>query len=168
MNYRTCEDILKAVKPIAKDLGCVLMITNEIINVGDRNYVEATVILRELETGEELISKAQAREEEEKKGMDGSQITGSSSSYARKYALAGLFCIDNEKDSDVTSQKRKDEEIKSFPSRVKMLGCAMKYYPEGSEQLNSLLETLKVKKIEDATNAQLMKIWEKYGDSSKD
>ena len=168
-NYRTCEDILKAVKPIAKELGCVLTITNELINVGNRNYVEATVILRELETGEEIVSKAQAREEEEKKGMDGSQITGASSSYARKYALAGLFCIDNEKDSDVTNEKKKDEGPReAFPSRSKMLACAKKHYPKDSEQLASLLELWKVKDIEDATNTQLMAIWSRYGDSSKD
>lgn len=160
-NYRTCEDILKAIKPIIKDAGCVLMITNELINVGNRNYVEATVVLRELETGEELISKAQAREEEEKKGMDGSQITGASSSYARKYALAGLFCIDNEKDSDATNEQKKDEE--AYPSRAKMLECARKHYPDGSEQLKALLDTWKVSSLEYATNARLKDIWDKYG-----
>lgn len=165
-NYRTCENILKAVKPIAKDLGCVLLMTNELINVGDRIYVEATVTLRELETGEEIVSKAQAREEEEKKGMDGSQITGASSSYARKYALAGLFCIDNEKDSDVTN-KGDEEPKEAFPSRSKMISCAKKHYPKGSEQLDSLLELWKVKDIEDATNAQLMAIWSRYGDKSE-
>ena len=159
--YRSCEDILTKVKPIAKELGCVLMITNELINVGNRNYVEATVILKELETGEELISKAQAREEEEKKGMDGSQITGASSSYARKYALAGLFCIDNERDSDATNEQKKDEE--AYPSRAKMLECAKKHYPEGSESLKSLLNLWKVSSLDYATNARLKEIWDKYG-----
>lgn len=167
-NYRTCEDILKAVKPIVKEFGCVLTMTNEIINVGGRNYVEAAVILRDMETGEEIISKAQAREEETKKGMDGSQITGASSSYARKYALAGLFCIDNEKDSDATNEQRKDEELKSaYPSRDKMLEMAKKRYPEGSEQLNSLLDMWKVKSLDDATTTQLKVIWGKYGNSGK-
>lgn len=164
--YRSCEDILTKVKPLAKELGCVLTITNELINVGNKNYVEATVILRELETGEEIISKAQAREEDEKKGMDGSQITGASSSYARKYALAGLFCIDNERDSDATN-KGDEEPKEAFPSRAKMLACAKKHYPKDSEQLASLLELWKVKDIEDATNTQLMAIWSRYGDSSK-
>ena len=163
--YRSCEDILKNVKPIARELGCVLMITNELISVGNRNYVEATVILKELETGEELISKAQAREEETKKGMDGSQITGASSSYARKYALAGLFCIDNEKDSDATNKG--DDEPKGYPAREKMLECAKKHYPKDSEALKNLLDLWKVKTLEDATNAQLMAIWGKYGNSSK-
>lgn len=166
-NYRTCEDILTKAKPIVREFGCVLTMTNELIHVGDRNYVEATVILRELETGEEIVSKAQAREEETKKGMDGSQITGASSTYARKYALAGMFCIDNEKDSDATN-KGDEEPKEAFPSRSKMLACAKKHYPKGSDQLESLLELWKVKDIEDATNAQLMAIWSRYGDSSKD
>lgn len=160
--YRSCEDILTKVKPIAKELGCVLTITNELINVGNRNYVEATVILRELETGEEIISKAQAREEEDKKGMDGSQITGASSSYARKYALAGLFCIDNEKDSDATNKG--DEEP---PTREKMLECAKKHYPKDSDALKALCETWKIKDLDDATTQQLKMIWSKYGDTSK-
>lgn len=164
--YRSCEDILHKVKPLAKELNCVLTITNELINVGNRNYVEATVRLIDLEDMAEIVSKAQAREEEDKKGMDGSQITGASSSYARKYALAGMFCIDNERDSDATNNG--DEEQKeAFPSRAKMLACAKKHYPKDSEQLASLLELWKVKNIEDATNAQLMAIWSRYGDKSE-
>ena len=173
-NYRSCEDILTKVKPIAKELGCVLTITNELIHVGDRNYVEATVRLIDLDDATEIISKAQAREEETKKGMDGSQITGASSSYARKYALAGLFCIDNEKDSDATNKgdeepKKKQEydPMSAFPSRSKMIECVKKHYPEGTDQLKSVLELWKVNKVEDATNAQLMAIWSRYGDTSK-
>lgn len=164
-NYRSCEDILKAVKPIAKELGCVLTITNDLVNIGDRNYVEAIVRLVDLDDATEIVSRAHAREEETKKGMDGSQITGASSSYARKYALAGLFCIDNEKDSDATNEQRKDEA--AYPSRDKMLEMAKKRYPEGSEQLNSLLDMWKVKSLDDATTTQLKVIWGKYGNSSK-
>ncbi len=102
-NYRSCEDILKAVKPLCEKYGAMIYITNDLEAIGDRYYVTALVTFIDLETGEKIESKAHAREEEAKKGMDGSQITGSSSSYARKYALAGLFCIDNEKDSDATN-----------------------------------------------------------------
>lgn len=165
-NYRSCEDILTKVKPIAKELGCVLTISNELIHVGDRNYVEATVRLVDLDDSTEIISKAQAREEETKKGMDGSQITGASSSYARKYALAGLFCIDNERDSDATN-KGEEEPKSAFPSRAKMMECAKKHYPEGSDQLKSLLEMWQVKSLDDATNEKLMAIWSRYGDTSK-
>lgn len=103
-NYRSCEDILKKAKPLCAENGCVLYISNELECIGERNYVKAIVTLVDLETGEEVVSTAHAREEETKKGMDGSQITGASSSYARKYALAGLFGIDNEQDSDATNK----------------------------------------------------------------
>lgn len=102
--YRSCEDILKALKPLCDENGCLVYITNDLENIGGENYVKAIVSFVDLESGEQITSSAHAREEKEKKGMDGSQITGSSSSYARKYALAGLFCIDNEKDSDATNQ----------------------------------------------------------------
>ena len=107
-NYRSCEDILKTVKPLCEKNNCVLFITNNMVNIGERNYVEARVTLVDLENAEEITSIAHAREEAEKKGMDGSQITGAASSYARKYALAGLFCIDNEKDSDATNTHGKE------------------------------------------------------------
>ena len=161
--YRSCEDILKKVKPICKKLKCVLFITNDLINVGDENYVEATVKLIDLENGEELVSKAQAREEKTKKGMDGSQITGASSSYARKYALAGMFCIDNEKDSDATNKGDSDEKKAAFPSRDEMVECVKKHYPEGTDNYKKLLDLWKVNTVEDATNAQLQAIWSKYG-----
>ena len=98
-NYRSCEDILEAVKPIIKQSGCVLNICDDIICVGDRYYVKATATLTN-KAGESISATAYAREDESKKGMDGSQITGTASSYARKYALNGLFCIDDTKDAD--------------------------------------------------------------------
>lgn len=103
-NYRSCEDIVKALKPLCDKYKCVVYMTNDLVQVGDRIYIEATVTLADLESEASITTKAQAREEAEKTGMDGSQITGASSSYARKYALAGLFMIDNEKDSDATNK----------------------------------------------------------------
>lgn len=106
-NFRSCEDILEAVKPLLKAVKLSLIISDEIINVGARFYVKATVKLID-ENGKELIStSAVAREEENKKGMDASQITGSTSSYARKYALNGLFAIDDNKDADTTNTHNK-------------------------------------------------------------
>lgn len=100
-NYRSCEDILEAVKPLLKENGLTLRLTDELVNIGERYYIKATAILSD---GTETIENvAYAREEETKKGMDGSQITGASSSYARKYALNGLFLIDDVKDSDSTN-----------------------------------------------------------------
>lgn len=111
--YRSCEDILKALKPLCDENGCVVFITNDLESIGGENYVKALVTFVDLESGEKITSSAHAREEKEKKGMDGSQITGSSSSYARKYALAGLFCIDNEKDSDATNEAVKDDKARN-------------------------------------------------------
>lgn len=101
--YRSCENILEAIKPICQENKVVVQITDEIQNIGQRYYVMATATLIDIETGEQICTKAYAREEDTKKGMDASQITGASSSYARKYALGGLFGIDDTKDSDTTN-----------------------------------------------------------------
>lgn len=98
--YRSCEDILEAAKPICHKYGCTLTVGDKLENIGDRYYIAATATLYENESGESIANTAYAREEESKKGMDGSQITGTASSYARKYALNGLFCIDDTKDAD--------------------------------------------------------------------
>lgn len=100
--YRSCEDILEAVKPLLKKHGLVLTITDDMTEVGGRVYVKATASVHN-EEGHSILTTGFAREEETKKGMDTSQITGSASSYARKYALNGLFCIDDTKDSDATN-----------------------------------------------------------------
>ena len=104
-SYRNCEDILEAVKPLCKKYKAVLVLKDEIQNIGERYYVTAIAELIDIEKPEDrIVAKAHAREEESKKGMDGSQITGASSSYARKYALGGLFNIDDNKDSDTTNK----------------------------------------------------------------
>lgn len=102
-NYRNCEDIIEAVKPLLKANGLMLMLTDNIHLIGDRFYVEATATVIDTTDGQTLEVTAFAREEKEKKGMDGSQVTGASSSYARKYALNGMFAIDDTKDSDTTN-----------------------------------------------------------------
>lgn len=109
--YRSCEDIFEAVKPLLKEEKLVLRTTDELVQIGERYYIRATAILTD---GNETIENvAYAREEETKKGMDGSQITGASSSYARKYALNGLFLIDDVKDSDSTNTGD-DEALKNM------------------------------------------------------
>ena len=100
--YRKAEDILEAVKPLLAQQKCTLIITDDIVMVGSRIYVKATATIKN-EKGEYETSTGWAREEETKKGMDGSQITGASSSYARKYALNGLLAIDDNADSDTTN-----------------------------------------------------------------
>jgi hypothetical protein len=107
-HYRSCEDIIEALKPVIHPKGLFLRLTDEIVLIGERYYVKATAEL----VGESVhyTSLGFAREEESKKGMDGSQVTGAASSYARKYALNGLLAIDDSKDSDVTSEEKDDRE----------------------------------------------------------
>ena len=100
--YRSAEDIVEAVKPILSKYETALVITDEVVQVGDRVYVKATATLLD-DTDNHISVSGWAREEEVKKGMDSAQITGSASSYARKYALNGLFAIDDTKDSDATN-----------------------------------------------------------------
>lgn len=111
-NYRNCEDILEAVKPLLKAEGLYLNITDDIVMIGDRYYVKATATLSDGERS--LPSQAFAREEASKKGMDGSQVTGSASSYARKYALNGLFAIDDSKDADALNNGQDAANGKDF------------------------------------------------------
>ena len=97
--YRSCEDILAALKPLLKQNDCTLTISDDIMQVGNRFYIKATASLTN-SNGEQVTVTAFAREEDSKKGMDASQVTGAASSYARKYALNGLFAIDDTKDAD--------------------------------------------------------------------
>lgn len=105
--YRKAEDILEAVKPLLAKQKCTLTITDDVVLIGNRIYVKATANIKN-EKGECETTTGWAREEETKKGMDGSQITGASSSYARKYALNGLFAIDDNADSDTTNTGQQD------------------------------------------------------------
>ena len=106
-NYRSCEDILEAVKPLCAKHECLLTITDNIVEVGGRVYVQA---IAQIQKGTESKTvSAYAREPESKKGMDESQITGAASSYARKYALNGLFCIDDTKDADTQKPPKKEK-----------------------------------------------------------
>lgn len=102
-NYRSCEDILEAVKPLLKEQGLFLFINDEIELIGDRYYVKAVATITDGENSQSAT--AHAREEQQKKGMDSAQLTGATSSYARKYALNGLFCIDDNKDADSNEQR---------------------------------------------------------------
>lgn len=100
--YRSCEDILEGVKPLLN--GLFLSISDEIVPVGDRYYVRATASITDGETTH--VATAMAREEESKKGMDAAQVTGATSSYARKYCLNGLFGIDDSKDADTNEHRQ--------------------------------------------------------------
>lgn len=106
-NYRNVEDILEAVKPLCKKNKCTLILSDSVINIGDRYYIQSTARLLDIEKLESIEVNGLARESLEKKGMDSSQITGATSSYARKYALNGLFNIDDTKDADSDEMTKK-------------------------------------------------------------
>lgn len=105
-NYRSCEDILEAAKPINKKHGLVLLLTDKPVCIGQRYYIEATARLYDIESEQFIEATAPAREADTKKGMDDSQVTGTASSYARKYALNGLYNIDDTKDADTDAYKK--------------------------------------------------------------
>lgn len=105
-NYRSCEDILEAAKPINKKYGLVLLLTDKPVCIGQRYYIEATARLYDIESEQFIEATASARESDTKKGMDDSQVTGTASSYARKYALNGLYNIDDTKDADTDAYKK--------------------------------------------------------------
>lgn len=107
--YRSCEDILEAVKPLLEKYKCTLTIHDDIALVGERYYIKATASLLDTESPESIGNVAYARESLTKKGMDDSQITGTASSYARKYCLNGLFLIDDTKDADIDEYKEQTE-----------------------------------------------------------
>lgn len=146
-NYRSCEDIVEAVKPILKQYGIVLNLSDELVLIGDRYYIKAVAGLTD---GTDVIqSVAYAREPQELKGMTDSQISGTASSYARKYALNGLLAIDDTKDPDTdefakTTEQEPKEEFKATPKQLEILN---KYYT--GDKLTKLLELNNISKIED-------------------
>ena len=137
-NYRNAEGIYEAVKPLLNKLGMTLIISDSIQAVGTKNYVKATVYLTDCVTGEQLSACALAREAEVKKGMDDSQITGTASSYARKYALNGLFLLDDTKDED-SDECRKYKENKSNAESVESTQPAA-FKPATAQQIHKINE----------------------------
>lgn len=122
--YRSCEDILEAVKPVLAKHGCTLTISDSIELIGDRFYVKATATLHDIDSDKSISVTAYAREAQDKKGQDSSQVTGATSSYARKYALNGLFCIDDTKDADTDEHRQQQEKSggKAAPKQHKPAG----------------------------------------------
>lgn len=161
--YRSCEDILEALKPVLDKLKLTLFIKDDVIEVNTRNYVKATIILVNTEKPDEIIeTSALAREEETKKGMDGSQITGASSSYARKYALNGMFMIDDTKDSDSTNTHGKDEAKKTteteFKKAIDMIN-SLANTEEKSEKVFDMIEKFNKNSLLDCTIEELKKVY---------
>lgn len=117
--YRSCEDILEAVKPICSENRLSLVVKDDIVLVGERYYIKAIATLYDLDSEKTIEATALARESETKKGMDDSQITGTASSYARKYALNGLFNIDDTKDADTDAYTKKTTVKKPVDNKLK-------------------------------------------------
>lgn len=156
--YRSCEDILESVKPLLVKYNLTLTLNDELENIGERYYIKATakILLAEKELEDNRLQKyiantAYAREDESKKGMDGSQITGTASSYARKYALNGLFLIDDTKDADIDEYKQQQGEELTLKDKIKKYGqkASIKLQAVGKklsdlteEEMKQLLEEL--------------------------
>ena len=117
-SYRSCEDILEALKPLLAEVGAIVNISDEVKLIGDRFYVEATAMFLDCETGDSVVSRALAQEGDIPKGMSAAQSTGSVSSYARKYALNGLFAIDDNKDDDATNTHNKEIKPNMKPTGI--------------------------------------------------
>lgn len=123
-NYRSAEDIIEAAKPVLAKNGLALIITDEIVLIGDRYYVKAKAKLHDKDSDASVWSTAYAREDQDKKGMDGAQITGAASSYARKYALNGLFAIDDTKDADTNEHRQQNTQQSAPVSKPAISGTA--------------------------------------------
>lgn len=176
-NYRSCEDIEHAVKPLLKKYNStVVMDGGSMSVVGDRIYMTVKVIFIDLETGDQYMTSATVREEESKKGMDATQVSGACISYARKYALAGLLMIDNEKDADTDSytKKKKDaEEDEKHADEVEFVQNAKipqvkvdvlkKMCFTESVSIEKLCAAYKVKSLEDLTEKHFQNINAHWG-----
>lgn len=139
--YRSCEDILEAVKPLLGE--ATLVVQDEIVMIGDRYYVKATATLKEGKESESAT--ASAREPQEKKGMDTAQITGATSSYARKYALDGLFCIDDTKDADTQDNTQEVKKKDPQASTLKDIGLIFQGWDEEMKELFKVFVSEKYK-----------------------
>lgn len=155
-DYRSCEDILEAVKPLLKEQKLLLKIDDEVVTVGERYYVRATATLIDfsIEGGiVQIENTAYAREADNKTGMDASQVTGATSSYARKYALNGLFCIDDTKDADTDAYKKQQDKT---VTQVK---------PVNAEQIKLISEAQRKRlfAIANGNNDVVKRALERYG-----
>lgn len=173
-NYRSCEDILEGLKPCLKKVRAAVTVSDDVVQIGERYYIKATATLHDAESNETISNTAYAREDEGKKGMDVSQVTGATSSYARKYALNGLFCIDDVKDADTRDnrqneakeQKQAEEHQKEFEnsvvSEVKVKALVARCEKEGVDT-EKILKLYKVKSLSDLTELKYRNIndhWE--------
>lgn len=166
-HYRSCEDIQEAVKPILKEVKAVLLIGDEIIQIGSRFYIKATAALQDIESNEQIANTAFAREVEEKPKMDAAQVTGSCSSYARKYALNGLFCIDDAKDPDYPTEPAKQQgETQGKPRNGISKAEIAKLQQEAARtgtNLSTVCKRYKVATVQDMNHEQYLRAMSAFG-----
>lgn len=165
-NFRNCEDILEALKPLLLREKMIIQLSDELVQIGDRFYIKATATLIDIESGEKHSTTSFAREELTKKGMDGSQITGASSSYARKYALNGLLAIDDTKDSDTTNtgnhnsesskqQAKQKKHLTKEEKKVRFIKYINEHYTDFKMKIDKFKLENSVKNIEELTYEKL-------------
>lgn len=164
--YRNAESIYEAVKPFLEEQKCTLVLTDEIVEIGGRVYVKAIATLRDIETSKEISISAYAREPEQKTGMDASQITGTASSYARKYALNGLFLLDDTKDADDVDENgqteadkaeafdKKADEIGTMKIAPVKVGIIKKKCADDGIPEEKVLKLYKINRFEDMSEKQ--------------
>lgn len=178
--YRSLEDILEGVKPLLEKNKATLVISDTIEQIGDRYYLNAEASFIDTETGDRVSNSAMARESAEKKGMDDSQITGTASSYARKYALNGLFLIDDTKDADTDeahiesearAEQAKDEKRMEDVGKEKISAVKLNILnadiENGIASREKMLEFFKVEKLEDVTEKQFSDYAQKKAKAKK-
>ena len=152
-NYRSLEDINESVKPILDKVGATIVLSDDIVFMGERYYVKATATLYDTESNESISVTALARETDVKKGMDSSQVTGATSSYARKYALNGLFAIDDTKDADSEEYKTEDDKKGNAKATIQSITKAQ------VKEIRDLAEVKRIK-ISDLEDKKSKKIEE--------
>lgn len=163
-SYRNAEGICEAFKPYGKKYGLSLVLSDDVVEIGGRVYVMATATLYDTESPDSIGVSAYAREAETKKGMDDSQVTGATSSYARKYALNGLFLLDDTKDPDTDEYRQQEEKGKAegksagYPSDEAMRKDCEGYYK--GENLKKMLAYFGADSITNLSKAALMKAWD--------
>lgn len=158
-NYRSCEEILEAVKPLLQECKAILLLSDEIIPIGSRYYIKATATFQDAENPEAVSVSAWAREAEEKAKMDAAQITGSSSSYARKYALNGLFCIDDARDPDALPGS--DQKATAWQQNKQQFAPAQKQDKRIDQD-----ELIKLRKLAEKKGVSDFVIYQRYGKGS--
>ena len=158
-NYRSAEDILESLKPLLAEHECTLLLTDDIIEVAGRIYVKATANFTD-GTDKATVT-AYAREEETKKGMDASQITGAASSYARKYALNGLFLIDDTKDADATNKHGKDE-AETTPAPIQPPAKEKPELVESSKAYHDVVQWIKAGGTDEEREKLFQSVYNKY------